>query len=142
MVNRSWVGGDAWFGSVASCVDIYKRLNVYSTFIVKNNTSFFPMKVLYNILQVRFGDHPAGHWVTMSTEISDVPIFVVAYDWSQRELSYMISTCGSTATHPDNYLPNFEDDFGNITAKEINRPRISNFLYECLPYIGEHKKQR
>jgi len=82
VVKGSWVGGDTWFSSVALFVEIYKRLNVHSTFIVKNNTSFFPMKVLYKILQVRFGDHPAGHWVNMSTEIFDVPIFVVAYSWS------------------------------------------------------------
>jgi len=82
VVKGGWVGGDTWFVSVASCVKIYKRLNVHSTFIVKNKRSFFPMKVLYKILQVRFGDHPAGHWVNMSTEIFDVPIFVVAYSWS------------------------------------------------------------
>jgi len=28
-----WVGGDAWFGSVVSCVEIYERLNVHSMFI-------------------------------------------------------------------------------------------------------------
>jgi len=54
----------------------------------------------------------------------------------------MISTCGSTAAHPDKYLSYFEDDFGNVTTKEINRPRISNFLYEYLPLIDEHNKQQ
>ena len=90
MVKGVYVGGDAWFGSVALCVNIYKRLNVHSTFIVNNNTSFLPMKVLYKILQVRFGDHQAGHWVTISTEIFDVPIFVVSYAWSQIGVLYMI----------------------------------------------------
>ena len=33
-----WVGGDAWFGSVMSCVEVYKRFGVHSTFVVKNNT--------------------------------------------------------------------------------------------------------
>ena len=99
------------------------------------------MKLLYKILQVRFGDHPDGHWVTMSTKISDVPIFIVAYSWSQTGVSYMISTCGSNALHSDKYLLNFEDDFGNVTANEINRPRISNVLYEYLSLIDEHNKQ-
>lgn len=40
-----WVGGDAWFGSVESCVELRKRRNLYSTFIVKQNLKFFPMQV-------------------------------------------------------------------------------------------------
>ena len=137
-----WVGGDAWFGSVASAVEIMKNLQVHSTFIVKNNTNFFPMKILHKILQVRYGTRPAGHWVVMKTEISGIKILVLAYAWSQRGVSYMISTCGSTSVHADKYLSHFEDDFGNVTSKEINRPKVSHFLYEYLPLIDEHNKQR
>ena len=142
VVEGGWVGGDAWFGSIASCVEIMKRFKVHSSFIVKNNTSCFPMKVLFKLLQVRFKSRPAGHWVTMKTTISDVPIYIIAYAWSQRGVSYVVSTCGSTAPHQDKYLSHFEDDFGNVTAKEINRPSICNFLYEYLPLIDEHNKQR
>ena len=100
------------------------------------------MKVLHKILQVQFEDLPAGHWVTMSTMISGIPIYIIAYAWSQRGVSYMISTCGITAPHQDNYLSQLEDDCGNVTAKEINRPCISNFLYEYLTLIDEHNKQQ
>jgi hypothetical protein len=30
-----WTGGDAWFGSVMTCVELMKQLEVHSTFIVK-----------------------------------------------------------------------------------------------------------
>ena len=40
-----------------------------------------------------------------------------------------------------NYL-NLRIIFRNVTAKEINRPCISNFLYEYLPLIDKHKKKR
>ena len=140
VVEGGWVGGDAWFGRVASCIEIMKNFKVHSIFIVKNNTNCFPMKVLHNILQVRFKDCPRGHWVTMSTMISGIPIYIIAYALSQRGVSYMISTCGSTAPHQDKYLSQFEDDFGNVTAKEINRPCISKFLYDYLPLIDEHNK--
>ena len=142
VIEGGWVGGDAWFGSIASCIEIMTRFKVHSTFIVKNNTGCFPLKVLHKLLQVRFKTRPAGHWVTMHTTISDVPILILAYAWSQRGVSYMVSTCGSTAPHQDKYLSHFEDDFGNVTAKEINRPCVSNFLYEYLPLIDEHNKQR
>ena len=78
VVEGGWVGGDAWFVSVASCIEIMKKFKVHSTFIVKNNTNFFLMKVLHKILQVRFKDRPAGHCVAMSM-ISGIPIYIIAY---------------------------------------------------------------
>lgn len=40
-----WVGGDAWFGSIESGVELMKRLGLFSTFIVKQNLKYFPMEV-------------------------------------------------------------------------------------------------
>ena len=137
-----WVGGDAWFGSVMSSVEVYKRFGIHSTFVVKNNTAYFPMKVLHRILTARYKNRPAGHWVVMHTTISDVRIMVVAYAWSQRGVTYLVSTCGSTAVHPQKYETSFEDDFGNVRVKEVNRPWVAHFLYEYLPLIDEHNKQR
>ena len=37
------VGGDAWLGSVSSCIELKKRMDVSSSFVTKNNTNFFPM---------------------------------------------------------------------------------------------------
>ena len=54
VVEGGWVGGNAMFGSIASCVEIMKRFKAHSTFIVKNNAGCFPMKVLHKLLQVRF----------------------------------------------------------------------------------------
>ena len=41
VVKGGWVGGDAWFVSVASCIEIMKKFKVHSTFIVKNNTNCY-----------------------------------------------------------------------------------------------------
>ena len=54
----------------------------------------------------------------------------------------MISTCGSTGVRPDKYLSHFEDDFGNMYAKEINKPQASHFPYAYFSLIDEHNKQR
>lgn len=48
-----WIGGDAWFGSVVSAVELKLRLNVYSTFVVKGNKHMFPMEVLHRLLVAR-----------------------------------------------------------------------------------------
>ena len=40
------------------------------------------------------------------------------------------------------YRSKFEDDWGNVEVKELNRPKICHYLYEFLPLIDEHNKQR
>ena len=100
------------------------------------------MAVLHRVLEARHGSRPAGHWVVMKTKIAGVALFAIAYAWSQRGISYFISTCGSTDVHDEKYISNYKDDFGNVTFKEINRPKILHFLYEFLPIIDEHNKQR
>lgn len=137
-----WVGGDAWFGSVATTVEVMKRFGVHSTWIIKNNQTLFPMEALKKVMTARHGAKPAGHWVTMTTKIAGVNMFAVAFAWSQKGMAYFLSTCGSTRPAPELYVTNFEDDFGNITFKEIQRPWISYFLYNYLPLIDEHNKMR
>ena len=142
VVKGGWVGGDAWFGSVMTCVEVMKRLGVHSTFIIKNNHSMYPMQALMGVLKARFGKRPAGHWVTFRTEIGGVKLFAIAYAWSQRGVSYFLSTCGRTDPHAQKYRSNFEDNFGVVTFKELSRPHIAHFLYDYLPLIDEHNKQR
>ena len=141
VVPGGWVGGDAWFGSVMTCVELKKRLNVNSTFVVKGHTQFFPIAVLYSVLLARHGTRPAGHWVTMTTTISEVPVIAVAYAWSQKGVSYFVSTCGSTELSLIKYQSKFEDEWGNTNIWEIDRPQLAYFLYKYLLLIDEHNKQ-
>ena len=142
VARGGWVGGDAWFGSVATAVEVKRRLGVHSTFIIKNNQYFFPMSTLFNVLKARHKEKPAGHWVVMSSEIAGVKLFAIAYAWSQRGISYFLSTCGKTTPCEVKYETHFEDAYGNTQYKEIDRPDIAHFLYEFLPLIDEHNKQR
>lgn len=135
----AWVGGDAWFGSVMTAVEVMKRKQVHSTWLIKNNSRFYPKQVLYSILKARFGDHPAGHWVVMETTISDVPIFAFIYAWSQSNQSYFLSTCGSTLPAEEMYQSKFQIALG---INEYLRPDIAHFLFDRLPLIDEHNKQR
>ena len=32
---NGWVGGDAWFGSVSTAIEVFKKFNVHSTWIIK-----------------------------------------------------------------------------------------------------------
>jgi hypothetical protein len=87
------------------------------------------------------GTTPLVIWVVFQTTIADVKVFALAYAWSQRGVSYFLSSCGKTTPHALKYMSHFEDDFGNVVHKAINRPEICHFLYEYLPLIDEHNKQ-
>ena len=137
-----WVGGDAWFGSVMSSVELINQLGVTSTFIVKNNQLLFPKKVLHAILKARHGVRPAGHWVTMSATISGVTVVIIAYAWSQKGVSYFVTTTGSTEPSEFLYECKFEDEWGNTNSRAIKRPKLVHFLYEYAPLIDEHNKGR
>jgi len=76
-------------------VEVMNRFAVHLTWIIKQNQQFFPMKPLYAVLIARFKDRPDSHWVVFQTKISG-PLIAMAYAWSQRGVSYMLSMCGST----------------------------------------------
>jgi len=135
------VGGYDWFGSIASTIKLRKRLKVHSIFVDKNNTNLYTMRILHRLLKARYSEQHVLHWVIMRTSISDVPIFEIAYTWIQRSVSYFISTCGSTEMYETKYS-HFEDYWGNVTIKEINRPKILHYVYAFLPLIDDYNKQR
>ena len=56
--------------------------------------------------------------------ILGVDIMVNACTWSQCVVSHVMSEIGSIELHDDKCLSRFEDDFGNIVAKEANRTKI------------------
>ena len=140
--DKRWLGGDAWFGGVESAVMLKKKLNVDSTYIVKNNTYLFPKATLGKILRARHGERPAGNWVTMSIEIAGVKLLAMCYAWSKKGFSYFITTVGSAAAGDQSYTTYFEDDNGVVSSRDIPRPSICSYLYEKLPVIDEHNRQR
>ena len=142
LTDGGWVGGDAWFGSIPAVVELKNRLNIYSTFIVKQHIQYFPKQVLHKILMTRYPRYPAGHHVVMKATISGVDLFVLAYAYSNQGVTTMVSSSGTTIRHEKDYRSNIVDDYGNVTFKEIPRPCVAHFLYELLPLIDNHNKDR
>jgi hypothetical protein len=69
-------------------------------------------------------------------------MMAMAYAWSQKVISYFLSTCGSTEVSSVLYRSTFEDEFGNVNYKFLPRPEIAHFTFEYLPLIDEQNKQR
>ena len=99
VIEGGWIGGDAWFGSINSCVELKKRFGIFSSFIVKTNKKYCPVEVIRSILLARYGTRPGGHWVVMKATISGVDLFLMAYAWSQKGIAYIVSSCGPTVRH-------------------------------------------
>jgi hypothetical protein len=87
VVEGGWCGGDDWFGSMVTALEVKKRLCVESTCIIKGNHRFCPTAVLHAVLKARFGSKTAENWVVMTTDIAGVEILALAYAWSQRGVS-------------------------------------------------------
>ena len=69
-------------------------------------------------------------------------LIAMAYAWSQWGVSYLLSTCRSTEPAEKMYTSYFEDDYGNVSSKELCQPKIAHLLFDYLPLIDEHNKQR
>jgi len=119
-----------------------KELGVNSTFIIKNNSTWFPQRILLSILKARHGERIAGKWVVMVTHIDGIKIIAMSYAWSMKGVSFFVSSCGNTYPSNVTYKSQFEDEFGSVGFKELPRPKLAEFLYEYLPLIDEHNKQR
>jgi hypothetical protein len=137
-----WAGGDAWFGSVCASVTLKQQKDVESTWIIKNNLALFPQRPLKAILDARYPERKAGHWVVMTTELCDVPLIAIAYAWSNSSVAYFLSTVGDTCPAAKFYETKFEDEYGEKQEKQVPRPEICDFIYDFLPLIDNHNKAR
>ena len=137
-----WVGGDAWFGSVCCTFSLMKEFGIHSTFIIKNNSTWFLQRILISILKSRHGERIAGKWAVMVTYINEIKIIAMAYAWSMKGISFFVSSCGNTSPSLNTHKSQLEDDFGGVGFKELARPKLAEFIYEYLPLIDEHNKQR
>ena len=97
---------------------------------MKNNLRFFPRDALLAVLKARFGNRPAGHWVTFTAEISKVELFVMAYAWRQTGVCFIVSTCGRTVASKVKYRSYFQDEYGATAFRELLRPDIDHFLFQ------------
>jgi len=75
-------------------------------------------------------------------ELSGVKLLAIGFAWSQSSISYFLSKCGSTNPAANSYMTHFEDEFGTICTWSIPQPSILEWVYDYLPLIDEHNKQR
>ena len=88
MINKGWVGEDAYFGSLVIVVETKVPFGVDSTWIIKNNSGLYPEAVLLVILNAWHGRHPEGSWFLIEAVISGVSLIGMAYACSKKNVSF------------------------------------------------------
>ena len=137
--DGDWLGGDAWFGSVAAALALKlepvvyvneqtgeesrRKLNVDSTFVIKNNLNLYPKGPLLAVLRARHPKRMAGHWVTFHTVIDGVKLLAVAYAWSNSDITYILSTVGNTTACKDPYV-SYDPNMGLMAGIQRSTPDL------------------
>jgi hypothetical protein len=100
------------------------------------------MKELHRILISRYGDKPRGHWVVMHARICNHRVMCMVYAYSHKKCSYFVSTTGKTSPHPIKHMSKYEDNFGEICERPIDRPDLHQFYHKFSPLVDTHNQQR
>ena len=120
-----------------------KTFGSHYTFIIKNNSYFFPQQPLYKILKACHRNKNQESGSIVEIDISELKLTAVTYLWYMKVISYFISTCGNTLPSKTLYWSNFEDEFVSMAFKETSLPEIGKFLYNYTPLAGDpHKKKK
>jgi len=77
----------------------------------------------------------------MTAIIAGEPVTVMVYAWSNSSVTYLVTNCDTTTTHPIPYCTKFIDEH-NEAFHDVDCPSVAHFIFQFLPLIDEHNKQR
>ena len=102
--EAGWVGSDSRFGSVLSANEVKKWFGMNSTWVIKQNSDYFPMMAIYSALNAWYGDKPSGHWVVFQTEISGVKLLAIGYMLGATRAYHILFQPAVQCTLPKNAM--------------------------------------
>ena len=72
----------------------------------------------------------------MKSNIAGVDLFALVYVWLQLSVAYMVSTCGKTICHIEDYYAKFSNVYDNKATCAYPRPVIAHQTWHFLPLIN------
>ena len=132
------VDADAWFGSVRCAAALAKE--GYKTVLqVKSNSGLFPKTFIEKALE----DAPGGVKIVLKGSYHDVPLIAIGYRYSTRTTLCFVATKNAGSTRAkEPYEMKFTDDFGNVVAREVERPEILSEFFKYSNKIDVHNQKR
>jgi len=132
------VDADAWFGSVRCAAALAKE--GYKTVLqVKSNSGLFPKTFIEEALE----DAPGGVKIVLKATYHDIPLIAIGYRYSTRTTLCFVATKNAGSTRAgEPYEMKFTDDFGNVVAREVERPEILSDFFKYSNKIDVHNQKR
>ena len=129
---------DAWFGSVKAAVAHGKR-GVHFIAGVKTGHKLFPK--LY--LEAMLDPLPGGSKLAMSMTLDGVDLVAVGYKYNSKKVLFFIMTRGAGSTaNGSSYFARFQDQHGNVTGRDVDRPAAISRYFEYSPVVDNHNQIR
>ena len=116
------IKGDAWFGSVKTVANIKEKTGMESVMQIKTNHSLFPKEFISDALE---GGPGGVHIVLKGTHPNGVKLIAIGYRYSSKtSLFFVISENAGSTTPGEPYEMKFQDEFGNIQVRYVDRPDV------------------
>ena len=132
--------GDSWFGSVKAAEAMAKDGKGLVAQI-KTNHAASPKKELEKIMK----DWAAGVGLTLQCKTpNNVDLVIVAWKYNTKALQVFVATEDAGSTRPGGkpYEVRYNDEYGNVVSRFIDRPQIIADYYEDSNVIDVHNQVR
>jgi hypothetical protein len=136
--EKPLVEGDAWFGSVTCAVELALQ-NYDCVLQIKTNSSLFPKAYIEAALE----NAPGGCKVVLSGYHKGIPLIAIGYRYSTRTTLLFVATKNAGSTRPGKpYEMKFNDAFGNVIQRLVERPEILSDFFQKSNTIDKHNQLR
>lgn len=136
--EKPLVEGDAWFGSVTCAVELAQR-HYDCVLQIKTNSSLFPKAYIETALE----NAPGGCKIVLTATHRGIPLVAIGYRYSTRTTLLFVATKNSGSTRPGKpYEMKFNDAFGNVVQRLVERPEILSDFFQKSNSIDKHNQLR
>ena len=130
--------GDAWFGSVDSCI-IARELKSHFICVVKTVHNRYPKQWIEQAM----AHWPPGSNLVLQANIEGVDLVAIGYKYSQRKVLCFLCTKGAGSTLPgEPYVAKWKDSRGNMMAKHVARPKVISKYFAHSNKVDVHNQSR
>ena len=139
-LERFYIQGDSWFGSINTCAEVAKRKRE-GVFQIKQYKTLFPMDFINESLR----DAPGGIHVALSGKhaTTGANLIAVGYRYSRKTILHFVATeNASTLEHGEPYEMKYCDIFGNVQTRKVDRPEMISNYFAQSNVIDNHNHLR
>ena len=134
------IKGDAWFGSVKTVANIKQKAVMESVMQIKNNHALFLKEFIKDALE---GGPGVVHIVLKGVHPNGTKLIAIGYHYSSKtSLFFVMSENAGSTTPGEPYEMKFQDEFGNIQIRRVDRPDVLSKFFRDSNSVDKHNQGR